>query len=104
MDIVLWFKRNFSFLGLYKHICLYGESYYRPAIWAIIIILSYPTLMHWLFNASLPQSDDFLLTYLRKSAASFFQMESTYIGERIIGALLLGLLFIALKRQFERKK
>jgi hypothetical protein len=60
--------------------------------------------MHWLFNASLPQSDDFLLTYLRKSAASFFQMESTYIGERIIGALLLGLLFIALKRQFERKK
>lgn len=103
-DIVLWFKRNFSLLGIYKHICLYGESYLLPVIWAVIVIFSYPMLVHWLFNASLPQSDDFLYTYLRTSAASFFQLESKYIGERIIGFLLLGLLFMALKRQFERKK
>jgi uncharacterized protein YjbI with pentapeptide repeats len=102
-NIVLWFKRNFSLLCLYKHLSLYGESYVRPMMWAIIVIVSYPMLMYWLFNASLPQSGDFP-TYLRTSAASFFQMDNTYIGERLIGFLLLGLLFIALKRQFERKK
>jgi hypothetical protein len=103
-NIVLWFKMNFFLLGLYKHLSLYGESYVRPAIGAIIVIVSYPMLMHWLFNASLPQSDNFLYTYLRTSAASFFQMDNTYVAERILGFLLLGLLFIALKRNFERKK
>ncbi|OGH05797.1 MAG: hypothetical protein A2W22_01765 [Candidatus Levybacteria bacterium RBG_16_35_11] len=102
--IVLWFKGNFSFLGLYKHLSLYGESYIRPLMWSFIVVISYPMLMHWLFDASLPQSDDFPYTYLRTSAASFFQMDNTYIVERLIGFLLLGLLFIALKRQFERKK
>ncbi|MCZ7381019.1 MAG: pentapeptide repeat-containing protein [Candidatus Methanoperedens sp.] len=103
-NVVLWLKRNVSFLGLYKYLSLYGESYVLPMIWASAVIVSYPMLMRWLFNASLPQSDDFPHTYLRTSAASFFQMQSTYIGERIIGFLLLGLLFIALKRKFERKK
>lgn len=103
-NIVLRLKKNVSFLGLYKLLSLYGESYIRPMIWALIVIVSYPMLMHWLFDASLPQSDDFLYTYLRTSAASFLQMDSTYIGERVIGFLLLGLLFIALKRKFERKK
>ncbi len=103
-NIVLRLKKNVSFLGLYKLLSLYGESYIRPMIWALIVIVSYPMLMHWLFDASLPQSDAFLYTYLRTSAASFLQMDSTYIGERVIGFLLLGLLFIALKRKFERKK
>ncbi len=104
-EIILWFKRNFFLLGIYKHISLYGESYVRPAILAFIVIISYPLLMHWLFNASsIIQPDDFLYTDIRKSAASFFQMDSTYIIERIIGIPILGLLFIALKRKFERKK
>lgn len=103
-NVVLWLKRNVSFLNLYKYLSLYGESYVLPMIWAFAVIISYPMLMYWLFNVSLPQSDDFLYTYLRKSAASFFQMQSTYIGERIIGFLILGLFFIALKRKFERKK
>ncbi len=103
-NVVLWFKKNFSLLGLYKYLSLYGESYVLPLIWTSIVIISYPMLMHLFFNASLPQLDDFLYTYLRTSASSFFQMDNTYIGERIIGFPLLGLLFIALKRQFERKK
>lgn len=103
-NIVLCYKRNFSLLGLYKYLSLYGESYIRPTIWAFVVIISYPMLMHWLFEASLPQSDDFLNKYLRTSAASFFQLDNTYIGERLLGFLLLGLLFVALKRQFERKK
>ena len=101
----LWLRRNvFSLLGLYKYISLYGESYTLPMIWSLAVIVSYPMLMHWIFYASLPQPDDSLYAYIRTSALSFFQMDNTYVGERIIGFLLLGLLFIALKRKFERKK
>lgn len=109
-NIVLWFKRNFSLLGLYKHLSLYGESYFLPIIWIFIIVISYPMMInllyHWIFNAPLINyTDDFINIYpIRESVASFFQMDNTYIGERIIGFLMLGLLFIALKRQFERKK
>ncbi|MFZ3166177.1 MAG: pentapeptide repeat-containing protein [Candidatus Methanoperedens sp.] len=104
-NIELWIKENFSLLGIFKHLSLYGESYIRPLIFAFIIIISYPLLMHWLFNASsVIQPDDFLYVDLRKSAASFFQMDSTYIVERIIGIPILGLSFIALKRKFERKR
>lgn len=103
--IILWFKRNCSLLGIYKHLSLYGESYVRPAILSIIIIIFYPMLMHSLFNVSLvDQFDDFIYTNIKKSAASFFQMDSTYVGERLVGIPILGLLFIALKRKFERKK
>jgi hypothetical protein len=104
-NIVLWIKRKFSLLGIYKYPSLYGESYFRPAIIAFIVIFSYPLLMHWLFNPpSITQPDDFLYTDIRTSAASFFQMDNTYIIERIIGIPILGLLFIALKRKFERKR
>lgn len=98
--IELWFKRNFSLLGIYKHLSFYGESYIRPAIYAFIVIISYPMLMHWLINSSLPDDS----TYMRTSAASFFQMDNKYVGERLIGIPILGLLFIALKRRFERKR
>lgn len=102
--IVLWIKRNCSLLAIYKHLSLYGESYIRPAIFAFVVIVSYPMLMHWIFNVPLvAQSHDFLYAYIRKSAASFFQMDNAYIGERILGIPILGLLFMALKRKFERK-
>lgn len=91
-------------LNIYKYFSLYGESYFRPAILGFIIIISYPMLMYRLFDVSLPKSDYFLYDYLRTSYTSFFQMDITYRGERIIGILILGLLFIALKRKFERKK
>lgn len=58
----------------------------------------------WLFDAALPQSDNFPYAYIRTSAASFYQINSTYIGERLLGIPILGLTFIALKRKFERKK
>ncbi len=88
-------------MDIYKYLSFLGESYKLPVFWALVVLGSYPMIMHWLFNVSLP--DDFL-TYLRENAASFFQMDTKYIGERIIGIPILGLLPIALKRQFERKK
>jgi hypothetical protein len=99
--IELLLKRNISLLGIYKLLSFYGESYFRPVICALIVIIFYPLTMHWLLNVSLP--DDFL-TYMRTSASSFFQMDNKYVGERIIGIIILGLLFIALKRKFERKR
>ena len=103
--IELWLKRNFSLIGIYKHLSLYGESYIRPVVWGLIVIILYPLVMHWLFNPTLTiQPIDFLNTNVRNSLASFFQMDNTYIMERIIGIPILGLLFIALKRNFERKR
>ncbi len=99
--IELLFKRNFSLLGIYKHLSLYGESYFRPAICASIVIIFYPLIIHWLLNLRLPDDS---LTYLRTSASSFFQMDNKYVGERLLGILILGLFFISLKRKFERKR
>jgi len=103
--IELCFKRNLSLLGIYKLLSLYGESYFRPIICTFIVIISYPLLMHWLLNTPfIIQFDDFLYIDIRNSIASFFQIGSTYTVERILGIPILGLLFIALKRKFERKK
>lgn len=103
--IELWLRRNFSLIGIYKYLSLYGESYFRPTIWAFIIIISYPLLIHWWFNTtSIITVEDFVYIDLRNSFASFFQIGNTYVIERMIGIPILGLLFIALKRKFERKK
>ncbi len=102
--IELWLNRNvFSLLGIYKFFSLYGESYIRPAICAFIVIILYPLLIHW-HNASPINFEDFLSIDIIRSLASFFQMDSTYIPERIIGIPILALLLIALKRKFERKR
>jgi len=120
-EIILWLKRNLSPLGIYKHLSLYGESYGRLVILAVFIIFSYPIidwlyglsfnlLSNWLYNTPSIKYNfvDFITkTYpstIRNSIASFFQLESTYLGERLVGIPILGLLFIALKRKFERRK
>ncbi len=104
-NIVLWLEKNISPLAFYKYLSLYGESYRLPLLWILVVVLSYPMLMQWLFNiTSFAEIIRLIYDYLRTSVASFFQMDDTYLLERIIGILLLGLLFISLKRKFERKK
>ncbi len=39
--IELWIKKNLSLLGIYKYLFRYGESYWRPIIFAIVIIFLY---------------------------------------------------------------
>jgi uncharacterized protein YjbI with pentapeptide repeats len=105
--MVLWFKRNLSILGFYRNMSLYGEDYSRPAIIAILVIFFYPIavnlLFHLIFNSPLINYQDYFSLF-RSSFSSFFQMDTSYLGERLIGILIIGLFFIALKRKFERKR
>lgn len=97
----IWFKRNISILGIYKYLGLYGENYIIPAIYALLVIVLYPILIFWIFGISIP---DDLYNYMRKSEMNFFLMDRSYMGENLLGILIIGLFTIALKRKFERKK
>ncbi len=104
--IELWFKRNFSLLSIYKHLSLYGESYWRPAILGLLVIVFYPATVDLYFRLryNTPFFENLYAYPIRESFASFFQLHDTFLIERLIGLILLGLIFIALKRKFERKK
>lgn len=104
-NIILWSKRNFYILGIYKHLSYYGENYHRPVFFGIMLILLYPILIYLYFNDSLINyMYNFYILDLRDSIASFFQIGDRYIIERLLGIPILGSIFIALKRKFERKR
>lgn len=104
--IELLFKRNFSLLGVYKRLSLYGESYWRTAILCLLVIVFYPTTVDFYFRLryNTPFFENLPGYPIRESFASFFQLDNTFLVERLIGLILLGLLLIALKRKFERRK
>jgi hypothetical protein len=104
--IVLMFKRNFSLLGIYKHLSLYGESYWRPAILCLLVIVFYPitVVLYFHLRYNTPFFENLYGYPIGDSFASFFQFNNTFLVERLIGLILLGLLLIALKRKFERRK
>jgi uncharacterized protein YjbI with pentapeptide repeats len=100
-----WWRRNLlSPLAIYKYLSLYGESYVLASLWIFITVLLFTFL-----RAHLPslggQSTD-LLNNLARSVFALFQLrgEETIDNiERIIGAILTGNLFIALRRRLERR-
>jgi uncharacterized protein YjbI with pentapeptide repeats len=100
-----WWRRNLlSPLAIYKYLSLYGESYTLASLWIFITVLLFTFL-----RAHLPspggQSTD-LLNNLARSVFALFQLrgEETIDNiERIIGAILTGNLFIALRRRLERR-
>ncbi len=104
--IELMFKRNFSLLGIYKHLSLYGESYWRPAILCLLVIVFYPitVVLYFHLRYNTPFFENLYGYSVGDSFASFFQFNNTFLIERLIGLILLGLLLIALKRKFERRK
>lgn len=108
-QITLWYKMNFCFLGIYKHLNDYGENYRRPIFFGTVLILSYPILIYLYFNDIYKDSliNNVYNLYpsdLRDSIASFFQIGSRYVIERILSVPILGSFYIALKRKFERNR
>jgi uncharacterized protein YjbI with pentapeptide repeats len=101
-----WWRRNLlSPLPIYKYLSLYGESYTLAGLWIFIAIILFTFLRIHL----LPQggtSPDILDNPLTRSILALFQLrgEETIDNiERIIGAILTGNLFIALRRRLERR-
>ena len=87
--------------GLYKVIAMYGESIFLPSTWLTGIVLVFAILRYLSNNSSFTEA--FLDSLF---AASQFPRANTIadLMERVISFPFLGILFIALRRRFERKK
>ena len=96
-------------LWLFSGLSTYGESISRPTLATVVIVLGLaalrlilrePSEWHLYQSSSVEES-------LARSVASFFQMRSTTLWtdmlERLVSIPILGVLFIALKRKFERR-
>lgn len=120
--LLKWLRTNiFSALAWYKHFSNYGESYTRILTWimatpflmALIEILfkTPPPTMTTPVNIqitteNLIQSLTVYSQYLKRHTYAFFQLrtETTFeLATRILSLLLMGQLYVALRRQFERK-
>lgn len=108
------FLRKFSLLGIYHWLSNYGESFKRPTLFAAIIVFISTALLY-IFNTN--GSSQYLFTIknliqlegaFRESVITFLSPLSTptdWLGiiSKLLGGLSLGLLFIALRRKFERR-
>jgi uncharacterized protein YjbI with pentapeptide repeats len=101
-----WWQRNLlSPLAIYKYLSLYGESYVLASVWIVYTVYLF-TLLRILLSSQGGQSTDILDNPLTRSILALFQLrgEETIDNiERIIGAILTGNLFIALRRRLERR-
>jgi len=110
-----WLSRNFSFEGLYYHICLYGESYSRPLIWTCLIITA-ATIYFFSENmnniSDLPFEEAFHLSWNKavirsiSSLFPFFELQNNQLIDytlRIILLPILATMFIGLRRKLERR-
>jgi hypothetical protein len=117
-------RRNFSLIGLYYHLSRYGENLLRPTLTGIIIV--FLSTLFWLTQINPTHERSFShmagftqagngthwLKAFERSFADFLPLLSlaSDIKVGIIdfikvagGALMFGLLAIALRRKFERK-
>jgi uncharacterized protein YjbI with pentapeptide repeats len=101
-----WWRRNLlSPLAIYKYLSLYGESYTLAGLWILGTIFLF-TFLRTLLPPQGGPSPDILDNPLTRSILALFQLrgEETIDNiERIIGAILTGNLFIALRRRLERR-
>jgi uncharacterized protein YjbI with pentapeptide repeats len=102
-----WLRRNLlSPIAWYRNLALYGESYLLAALWIIGTILFFAILPRTFpgFIVQDPTVDSLDNSFTR-SVLAFFQLRSVSTlenMERILGAFLLGMLFITLRRRPER--
>jgi uncharacterized protein YjbI with pentapeptide repeats len=101
-----WLEQNLSFFGIYYWLSQYGESYTRPFLWSIPILIS--SWLYWTGNLPVFHPSH-ALTYhkaLDQSVAAFLQLKSDTSADiffRVLSAPILGTLFIAFRRRFERR-
>jgi hypothetical protein len=99
--VVMWF---------YEVLALYGESYARPILWAILLIASSSLirpLWLWVQNPSWRPELSFMLEQVKTSILVFFQLHwdtrTLTIVERLLSIPILGTLVLALRRKLERR-
>jgi hypothetical protein len=112
-----WFRRNlFSFIGLYRNICNYGESSTRPLILFLIIMVLSSAYWFVSFSFGLPLQKDMLLSSCNEHpvVCSLERTLNDIVGfpekgiiidyaTRISSIILLATLFLPFRRKFERR-
>jgi uncharacterized protein YjbI with pentapeptide repeats len=111
-----WLRRNFSFIGLYRNICNYGESSTKPIMWfGIIILLS--TFYWFIYSINdLQIQNDFIKPKCNEDlfSCSFQRTLGDIVGfpeigknidyiTRISSIIILATLFLPFRRKFERR-
>jgi uncharacterized protein YjbI with pentapeptide repeats len=118
-----WLRTNIlSVLAWYKYFCNYGEDHQRAILWVLLTPLV-AALLATLFMTPLPYTRGFLMdfqdyinhfnqffinfqSFYRDYLFAFFQLKSdnfVELGLRIFSLLLMGQLYLAMRRQFERR-
>jgi hypothetical protein len=94
----------------YEMLSLYGESYTRPILWAILLIVLSSLirpLWLWMQNPGWMPELDFILKQVKTSILVFFQLQwdtkTLTIVERLLSIPILGTLILALRRKLERR-
>jgi uncharacterized protein YjbI with pentapeptide repeats len=94
----------------YEMLALYGESYARPILWAILLIVLSSLirpLWLWMQNPGWRPELDFILKQVKTSILVFFQLQwdtkTLTIVERVLSIPILGTLYLALRRKLERR-
>ena len=99
-------QRLINLHSLYNLLSRYGESYDRTIFWMFVVVLGF-ALLRMLSPSDSPSLSE-VGNDLWESTNAFFQNPigtHTYsnLAERVISLALMGVLFISLKREFERK-
>lgn len=116
-------RRKISLTSIYSYLCEYGENFKRPVIWASVIFVG--ALLYFLhfpdesaikdnsfsdpINYTLfvgPEFETRSEYVIERTLASFSQIQSKELPDlvvRIFSILILGILFIVLRRRFERR-
>ena len=106
------YHRLLSLTSFYSYLGCYGEGLKRPTIWAVAIFVGsviYYSCFHESENMISANSMEFhnhVTEVLEKTFSSFLPTNSTYLSDHVIKILsipVLGTLFIALRRRFERR-
>jgi len=105
--VLRWIRTNiFSALAWYKYMSNYGESYRRVILWVLLA----PAAVALLITVpQMSQPSEFitiLLQNLQNCIYAFFQLKTdnpVELALRILSLLLMGQLYISLRRQFERR-
>jgi len=105
--ILRWIRTNIlSALAWYKYMSNYGESYSRVILWILLTPIAAALFAAVTQTSHLQQFITNLLQNLQTYLLAFFQLKTDNAIElalRIISLLLMGQLYISLRRQFERR-
>jgi hypothetical protein len=105
--VLSWIRTNItSALAWYKYMSKYGESTSRVISWMLAVTIVPALLITLIQTPQLPQVGASFTLNLQNCVFAFFQLKSDTSIDfvmRLIGLLMVTQLYIALRRQFERR-